>query len=278
VKKDPVQAVEWWVRAAEQGHADAMGNLGVMYTEGSGVPRNDLKGVDWLRRASAAGNVHAEYNLGKMYAEGRGVRKQSYKRAAEHYTKAADAGMAVARTALGDLYFAEHLVSSNKAGAAQAASYTTAKFHYQKAAKQGDQAAMLQLGEIYEHGLAVPQSFKTAREWYEKASHPLEPGSSGSSSEQGGASLGQLVSQQAAEGNAQAQVNLAGLYANARGVARDDRVAFEWYEKAADPKRKGGGVSTKENETPSLLLSFSRSLTHSLTPFACALPVGGAIK
>ena len=277
MKKDPVQAVEWWVRAAEPGHADAMGNLGVMYTEGSGVPRNDLNGRGLAAARVGGGERPRGVQPGQDVRGGPRRAQAELQARRGGGTKAADAGMAVARTALGDLYFAEHLVSSNKAGAAQAASYTTAKFHYQKAAKQGDQAAMLQLGEIYEHGLAVPQSFKTAREWYEKASHPLEPGSSGSSSEQGGASLGQLVSQQAAE-----ERPGAGEPGGALRQRPRRRETTAWpssaYEKAADPKRKGGGVSTKENETPSLLLSFSRSLTHSLTPFACALPVGGAIK
>ena len=58
---------------AEQGHATAQNNLGVMYTKGSGVPQNDQEAIRWYRKAADQGYVIAQYNLGWMYDNGRGV-------------------------------------------------------------------------------------------------------------------------------------------------------------------------------------------------------------
>jgi hypothetical protein len=41
VTRNPAEAVEWYRRAAEQGLANAQGNLGVALREGRGVTRND---------------------------------------------------------------------------------------------------------------------------------------------------------------------------------------------------------------------------------------------
>jgi TPR repeat protein len=62
-------------RRAEAGEAPAQTNLGVMYAEGKGVPKDDVEAVKWFRKAADQGLVDAQYNLGKMYAEGRGVPK-----------------------------------------------------------------------------------------------------------------------------------------------------------------------------------------------------------
>lgn len=59
-------------QAAEQGDAKAQFNLGVMYSEGRGVPQNDAAAVKWFRLAAEQGDASAQYNLGGMYAEGRG--------------------------------------------------------------------------------------------------------------------------------------------------------------------------------------------------------------
>ena len=59
--------------AAEQGHADAQSNLGLMYAMGWGVPKDDVQAVAWYRKAAEQGNADAQSNLGRMYAKGEGV-------------------------------------------------------------------------------------------------------------------------------------------------------------------------------------------------------------
>ncbi len=60
-------------KAAEQGHADAQYNLGVMYANGDGVPEDYAEAVRWFRKAAEQGDALAQARLGVMYATGEGV-------------------------------------------------------------------------------------------------------------------------------------------------------------------------------------------------------------
>ena len=75
VPQDYAEAAKWFRLAAEQGHARAQNNLGVMYDYGSGagVPQDSKETVKWYRRAAEQGNAGAQYGLGLAYREGRGV-------------------------------------------------------------------------------------------------------------------------------------------------------------------------------------------------------------
>ena len=59
--------------AAEQGDADTQFNLGLMYTNGEGVPEDACEAAKWFRMAAEQGQAKAQFNLGIMYAEGIGV-------------------------------------------------------------------------------------------------------------------------------------------------------------------------------------------------------------
>ena len=73
VPQDYAKAVEWYRKAAEQGYADAQYNLGVMYDHGRGVPQDDAEAVGWYRKAAEQGYAKAQFNLGNMYITGLGV-------------------------------------------------------------------------------------------------------------------------------------------------------------------------------------------------------------
>ena len=75
VPKDEVEAVKWFRKAADQGYAYAQSNLGVMYEHGRGVVKNEVEAVKWYRKAADQGYALAQFNLGLMYANGRGVPK-----------------------------------------------------------------------------------------------------------------------------------------------------------------------------------------------------------
>ena len=66
---------------AEQGHADAQTNIGLLYENGQGVPQNYGEAVKWYRKAAEQGYADAQKNLGVMYADGAGV-PQNYGQAA----------------------------------------------------------------------------------------------------------------------------------------------------------------------------------------------------
>jgi hypothetical protein len=58
---------------ADQGHAYAQFNLGLMYDYGWGVPQNYAEAVKWFRLAADQGNAGAQIKLGLMYQLGQGV-------------------------------------------------------------------------------------------------------------------------------------------------------------------------------------------------------------
>ncbi len=66
-------ALRLWRPLAAQGHAYAQYNLGGMYHEGQGVPRDYAEAVKWYRKAAKQGYSQAQFNVGVMYGEGTGV-------------------------------------------------------------------------------------------------------------------------------------------------------------------------------------------------------------
>ncbi|OAV05604.1 hypothetical protein AO379_1461 [Moraxella catarrhalis] len=54
-----------------------------MYDEGRGVRQDYQKAVEWYTKAAGQGHAKAQFNLGVMYARGQGVRQN--KSTAKHY-------------------------------------------------------------------------------------------------------------------------------------------------------------------------------------------------
>jgi TPR repeat protein len=103
-RKDYATAFIGFKKLAERGDALAQYSLGVMYANGTGVPKDDQQAVSWYRKSAEQGNAMAQSNLGVMYDEGTGVPK-NYQQAVSWYRKAAEQGNAVAQSNLGLMYF-----------------------------------------------------------------------------------------------------------------------------------------------------------------------------
>jgi uncharacterized protein len=58
-----IEAVKWYLRAAEKGHAGAMTNLARMFSLGYGAKKNCAAARIWLNKAASAGNEAAVDNL-----------------------------------------------------------------------------------------------------------------------------------------------------------------------------------------------------------------------
>ena len=195
--KDPVKAVAWYRKAAEQGHAGAQYSLGQMYDNGEGVPEDDVQALEWYRKAAEQGNAGAQYDLGRMYDNGEGVPKDAVQ-AVAWYRKAAEQGNAGAQFNLGWMYRNGEGVPKDNVQAAE---------WYRKAAEQGNADAQNNLGWMYRNGEGVPKDAVQAVAWYRKA---------------------------AEQGNASAQFNLGLRDHNGEGVPKDDVQAAEWWRKAAE--------------------------------------------
>jgi TPR repeat protein len=73
VRKDPVEAEKWHLKAAEQDFAPAQFNLGVMYYEGRVVRRDNAEALKWYRLAAEQDFAPAQFNLGFFYVPGGGL-------------------------------------------------------------------------------------------------------------------------------------------------------------------------------------------------------------
>ncbi len=103
VPLDSKEALMWFRKSAEVGHAGGMSNLGRMLEQGRGTSRHVDTAAAWFRKAADLGQVDAQYNLGVLYERGEGVLKND-KHAAAWYSMAAAHGQVQAQARLGHLY------------------------------------------------------------------------------------------------------------------------------------------------------------------------------
>ena len=68
-KQDYKKAVEWWLKAAEQGNADAQYGLGCCYEEGHGVDKDLNEALKWYRKAAKQRNKGAKDRLKALGAD-----------------------------------------------------------------------------------------------------------------------------------------------------------------------------------------------------------------
>ncbi|CCD98770.1 trypsin-like serine protease [Bradyrhizobium sp. STM 3809] len=73
--RNPVEALAWYRKAADQGLAVAQHYLGIAYVNGEGVPSNYGEAGRWFSRAAAQGFAQSQYMLGLMMLDGRGVQQ-----------------------------------------------------------------------------------------------------------------------------------------------------------------------------------------------------------
>ena len=69
-EKDEAKAVEWYTRAALQGHAMAQFDLGFMLLLGEGAAQDTAKGLEWLVKSADQGFRSSGRLLADIYREG----------------------------------------------------------------------------------------------------------------------------------------------------------------------------------------------------------------
>jgi len=145
--------------AAREGDAVAMVNLGVYYSNGEDVKKDEVRATAWLRKGAMAGNKTGMYYLAMNLENGEGVEKD-LPAAMEWYKKAGDAGHAKAMFKVGEFY-------SNGVGVSQ--DLAAAREWWERSAAAGLPVAMYNLGAIYANGEGVERSREKAVEWMRKA-------------------------------------------------------------------------------------------------------------
>ena len=76
---DYEKAYQLWRPLAESGDAGAMFDLGVLYWEGQGIPRNRPLAIEWWQRAAKNGIAAAQHNLSLAHYLGEEVAQDAHK-------------------------------------------------------------------------------------------------------------------------------------------------------------------------------------------------------
>jgi len=90
-RRDNKDMVKEYLKAAEQGDAQAQYNLGVAYDKGIGVESDQKEAVKWYRKAAEQGHAQAQFELGLAYYVGVGIEKDE-EEAIKWFNKSAQQG------------------------------------------------------------------------------------------------------------------------------------------------------------------------------------------
>ncbi len=227
------EAARWYLKSANQGCAEALVPIGLMYEKGDGVALNYAEAVKWYRKAAEKGDCSGENYLGEMYETGDGVAKDIAE-AVKWYRKAAEKGFARGQLNLARMYAQGTGVEENQL---EAASW------FRKAAEQGEAKAQYLLGLMYAEGNAVAKDNKEAVSWFRKAAEQGDASAAfslaihcanGRGVDKDLAEAAKWYRKAANVGHAQAQRNLGMAYEEGAGVPKDAVEAFKWYYKSAE--------------------------------------------
>lgn len=242
-KEDYNQAVKWYTKAANQGHAKAQDQLGCCYMFGKGVTTDNREAEKWFRKSAAQGFNGAYFSLGLLY-ENMDKNKAIYwfKKCADDWWATRGKIDETSTRKLRELGVEYHpggssYSSSNNdkfanrvkiasdpdnptdpkeqlalafryyGGDGVAKDYSKAVYWSKKAAEQGLAVAQTFYGSLYESGKGVSKNYEQAVYWYRKA---------------------------AEQGEYVAQYSLGVCYTNAKGVSEDYTQAAYWFRKAAE--------------------------------------------
>lgn len=100
---ESAEALTWFERAAESGHAGALYYSGLLYFRGQGTTQNKQKGIGYFQRAVEKNFAAAQYQMGRILLEGDGM-KADPEAAYELLQKAAAADNIQAKWLLGMCY------------------------------------------------------------------------------------------------------------------------------------------------------------------------------
>ncbi len=192
---DVETAIRLWQPLAERGEVKVQFLLGLLYTQGQGVPQDWGRAGVWFRRAADQGDPASEYFIAIMNLGGLGGPRDEVQ-ARAWALRSATAGYGKAQTLMGAL------LELGPGGAPK--DYSGAMDWYRKAAAQNDAAAQTALGRLYENGLGADRDYALAARWYRAASDNPHTGPGG-------------------------KLGLARLYENGSGVEKDPVEAMVLY-------------------------------------------------
>ena len=139
VKKDLAEAAEWYRKGAEKGGSRSQVNYGLALLYGRGVAVDEAEGLKWIEKSAAQGQPQAFYAQGLLFLQGTFEHPQDYAKAFALFQKAAESDHAAAENDLGVMY---------EQGLGVPVDLAKAEACYREAAEQGEPKAMSSLGQI----------------------------------------------------------------------------------------------------------------------------------
>ncbi len=162
VIRNEVKGANMLIKAAELNEPHSQLKLALMYFADKlppGVAVDPKKASEWIQSSADKGVVEAQYLLAKSYEDGLGV-KQNFKEAMRLYKLAADAGFTKANDKLARLYVYFGDASQKKEGLA---------ILEKLVAEQNSNYARLILADIYLNGIAVNTDYQKGIDYYKQA-------------------------------------------------------------------------------------------------------------
>lgn len=224
-KSLPVQAREWFRKAAEAGHVKAARKLALMLEEGRGGAVDKEGALKWHKVAAEGGMAKSAVEVARV-TEKEGPAE--IKEAVKYYEKAAESGDSEADIRLGDIYF--------KGGGIQQNLYQAYKY-YLAAAQLKNPKAYFKLGYCYERGHGIGQSYQEAVHWYQLG---VDAGDlncianlarfyeTGVSVDKDTVKAAELFERAAQAGEPFSQLSLGSMYRSGTGVKQDLVEAYKW--------------------------------------------------
>lgn len=197
VKSDYATSLQWYTKAALQGHADAQYNTGMMHLLGEGAAVNELEAEKWLLQSAEQGHPAAQFNLGSLYLTGKQITLNNAE-AVKWLRKAAE------QDVLGALHNMAVLTISGTG--VEKSEVEAAKF-FKRAAEFGFANSQHNLATMYFSGQGLEKDDALGSEWLKKS---------------------------AEQGHAPSQHNMGVRLRTGNGMQINEIEALSWYQKAAD--------------------------------------------
>lgn len=220
--KDYKVAFDKWLSAARNGSAEAMCDVGWMFSQGHGVAKNNSQAFKWMCESAKLNYVRAQNNIGLYYKNGTGcnvdleqavewlekAEKANYPKLAKKTLQEAremlakNRGMPLPNAAINATPHHAYALGLEMFGKRK---YKQAFEYWLDAANKGYSKAMCDVGWMFSQGHGVQRNNQKAFEW---------------------------MLQAAQSGYHRAQNNIGLYYKNGTGCKVDMKLAVEWLERA----------------------------------------------
>ena len=259
------EAINWFLRAANQGHLAAQMNLQNCYEFGYGIAKDPVEAAKWCKKLAEQDYTPAAHQLGWKYKYGEGI-EQDHSEAARWYRVAAEGGELLSAVRLGEMYIrgdgvpqdaseglrwlfeagqrAIEVKDVNIMSALGNTSKRIGRFAeglqwHKMSAKLGDASSMIEAADYYREGLGVEKDFTMMAAWYMLAAEKDDE-------------TGKLL--------------LAKCYELGVGAPKDYVQALAWYKRSRGSQDKAASLA--EQMTPDQIAETDRIVSEWKPNFA----------